>query len=40
MVRAELLLHFNCSMKCTELANFMKSDSGKELSKVAKTETK
>jgi hypothetical protein len=40
MVKAELLVHLNYNMKCTEFANFMKSDSGKELAKVAKTEKK
>jgi hypothetical protein len=39
MVKAELPVHFNYNMKCTEFANFIKSDSGKELAKV-KTEKK
>jgi hypothetical protein len=38
MVKAEFLVHLNYNMKCTEFANFMKSDSGKELAKVATTE--
>jgi hypothetical protein len=40
MVKAELLVHFNYNMKCTEFADFMKSDSRKELAKVAKMEKK
>jgi hypothetical protein len=40
MVKAELLVHFNYNMKCTEFANVMKSDSRKELAKVSKTEKK
>jgi hypothetical protein len=38
MVKAELLVHFNYNMKCTEYANVIKCDSGKEFAKVAKTE--
>jgi hypothetical protein len=40
MVKAELLMHSNYNMKCTEFANFMKSNSGEEIAKVAKTEEK
>jgi hypothetical protein len=29
IVKAELLEHLNCNIKCTEFANFMKSDIGK-----------
>jgi hypothetical protein len=34
MVKAELLVHLNYNMKCTEFANFMKSDRGKKLPKL------
>jgi hypothetical protein len=39
MVKAELLVHFNYNMKCNEFANFMKSDSGKNLPKLLKQRT-
>lgn len=40
MVKAELFVHFNYSMKCAEFAQFLKSDRGKELVKAAKSEQK